>query len=164
MYTIGKVRLVRQDLAAPGTILLRQAGHASSPILTILDKDEDGEHLPLFIPLAARAGGGMAIQYRTMNGGLWLTVDRWELRVDLDTAYTGMQDMPQPGDAFISDGTAGFNATINHGEAFVSIGGQLLQKPNWGEGYVGFRKWEIVTWPTNDEDAKVIAQWDRAKK
>src|SRR3546814_6223328 len=92
--------------------------------------------------------------------GLWIPAAQWELRVDRESAYSAIGGMPLTGDAIISNNVSGLIAIRNGAQAYVSLTGDLMPEPNWADSFVGFRKWEIIHWPTEGGDAETLAERD----
>lgn len=142
LLPIERLVLLPMDRANPGALLVKAADHGDAPYLILRDQSE-GEPRTYALPMFKQEREHFRITDVARNSGNWLAVDAWQLLVDPATAYIGTTDTPQAGDAFISNGVAGFVARWDHATAYVSRSGDLLAEPNWGSGYVGFRSWSI---------------------
>src|SRR3546814_10987342 len=103
------------------------------------------------LPILAGAGAFVCPPV-AINEGLWIPAAQWELRVDRESAYSAIGGMPLTGDAIISNNVSGLIAIRNGAQAYVSLTGDLMPEPNWADSFVGFRKWEIIHWPTEGGD------------
>lgn len=160
MTPITRISISKLHQAARGTLAINRIGHDRAPRLIAENIDEDGDADKFYVPLAIVGGGAFVCQPVVVNEGLWMPADRWELRVDRESAYSAVNAMPLPGDAIISDAVAGIIAIYNGAQAYVSLTGDLIPEPNWADSFVGFRKWEIVHWPADIAVSEVLAERD----
>lgn len=151
MTPIDKILCGKPSEFSPGSLMLRQVGGGLSPRFLFETFDEDGEAEKLAIVLGTGRATSFHAQPVAINEGIWFASMNWELRVDPSAAYSFDRQFPQPGDAFISDGTAGIIAASNNGSIYVSLSGETLAGPNSSTRFVGFEKWKIVHWPTGNE-------------
>jgi hypothetical protein len=142
LLPIERLTLLPMDRANSGALLVKAADYGGGPYLILRDQRE-GEPRTYALPLYEQERDQFRIIDVARNSGNWLAIDAWQLLVDPTSAYMGTTDMPQAGDAFISDGAPGIVARWNHATAYVSRSGEVLAEPNWGNGYVGFRSWSI---------------------
>lgn len=161
MAPIDQVVLTKSNAAPAGRLLLHRIGHALTPRLIVEDSDEDGgPPSRLYVPFTDGAGQRFFAQHVVHNEGLWIAAPRWEMLVDTSTSYSSV-DMPRLGDAVISEGVPAILARWQGHDVFFSLAGANLPEPNWAESFVGFRKWQIVYWPTGQGDPVVALEWER---
>lgn len=163
MLPIKRLELARIDQVKAGTLLLRSANYWETPVLG-LSLEWEGEMHPFALDLWPESNESFSVSHSTPNGGFWLSVDRWSLKVDPNSAYMGSMESPVPGDAFISDGKTGLVARHGYGRTYVSLDGHTLPEPNWASGYVGFRNWTIIFPNEPSESPTVLIERQRTPR
>lgn len=142
LLPIERLTLVQMSEAPAGALLVKAASYGGEPFLAFRDQ-RDPQPRTYILPFVGDEQYQFRVADAPANTGHWLAIDRWQLLVDPASAFMATQESPVNGDAFVNAGKPGFVGRWNHGEAYISTAGAVLDQPAWGSSFVGYRKWAI---------------------
>ena len=79
----------------------------------------------------------------SLGAGLVITGAR--LEVDPASALTGTAGVPRAGSAFLNPQGGGFIGRMGHADGYITLAGEMMPgEPEWGRGFISFRRWRLV--------------------